>query len=67
MHANGTDEVFATCPYCLEQISFLLEALYPNQTYIEDCEVCCRPIQLTVGANESDGSITLESVSRAQD
>jgi len=36
------------CPYCLEQISMILD-LSENgtQTYIEDCEVCCRPIQIT--------------------
>jgi hypothetical protein len=36
------------CPYCFEKISMLLD-LSENgtQTYIEDCEVCCRPIQIT--------------------
>jgi len=24
-----------------------------TQTYIEDCEVCCRPIQIRFAANES--------------
>ncbi|MBL7542387.1 MAG: CPXCG motif-containing cysteine-rich protein [Bdellovibrionaceae bacterium] len=36
------------CPYCLEKISMILD-LSENgtQTYIEDCEVCCRPILVT--------------------
>ena len=25
----------------------LLDASVANQTYIEDCEVCCRPIEVT--------------------
>ena len=35
------------CPYCWETISMFLESLKSEQYYVEDCEVCCRPIQLT--------------------
>ena len=34
------------CPYCWEDISMLLDPSIGNQSYIEDCEVCCNPIQL---------------------
>ena len=35
------------CPYCFEKISMLLDlSVNGSQTYIEDCEVCCRPIQI---------------------
>ncbi|HVK60203.1 MAG TPA: CPXCG motif-containing cysteine-rich protein [Bdellovibrionales bacterium] len=35
------------CPYCHERISMLLDLSEDgDQTYIEDCEVCCKPIQL---------------------
>ena len=40
------EEVFFICPYCAQRISVLLESLYGQQSYIEDCEVCCQPIQL---------------------
>ena len=40
-------EKFFTCPYCGQQISMLLEELYGSQTYIEDCETCCNPIEIT--------------------
>ena len=40
-------EHFFTCPYCWEDISMLLDSSVPNQTYIEDCEVCCNPIEVT--------------------
>ena len=36
------------CPYCWQDISMLLDPSARNQTYIEDCEVCCNPIQLRV-------------------
>ena len=39
-------EHFFECPYCWQQISMLLDAS-SSQTYIEDCEVCCNPIQIT--------------------
>lgn len=43
------------CPYCAEQISMLLD-LSENgaQTYIEDCEVCCQPIQISFEASNGE-------------
>ncbi len=41
-------EHFFQCPYCWEDISMLLDSSIPNTTYIEDCEVCCRPIEIQV-------------------
>lgn len=34
------------CPYCGELISMLLDKSVVHQQYIEDCEVCCRPIEI---------------------
>jgi transcription elongation factor Elf1 len=42
------DEHFFQCPYCWEQISMLIDASQRQQVYIEDCEICCNPIQLSV-------------------
>jgi hypothetical protein len=39
-------EHFFSCPYCGERISMVLDTSVQSQTYIEDCEVCCRPIQI---------------------
>ena len=40
------------CPYCGESIDILLEPVEADQDdathYIEDCQVCCRPIQIKV-------------------
>ena len=41
-------EHYFTCPYCWENISMLLDKSITNQSYIEDCEVCCNPIQVIV-------------------
>jgi transcription elongation factor Elf1 len=34
------------CPYCGELISAFLDLSVPKQNYIEDCEVCCNPINI---------------------
>lgn len=37
-----------SCPYCGESISILVDDSDLEQSYIEDCQVCCRPISLSV-------------------
>ena len=45
-------EHFFACPYCGEQISMVLDTSVPRQSYIEDCEVCCRPIEVRYTVEE---------------
>ncbi|MEM7343771.1 MAG: CPXCG motif-containing cysteine-rich protein [Chloroflexota bacterium] len=40
------DEYFFNCPYCWEEISMLIDTSSGDQGYIEDCEVCCNPIEI---------------------
>ncbi|PCJ14529.1 MAG: hypothetical protein COB04_15025 [Gammaproteobacteria bacterium] len=40
------------CPYCGENISVLIDCSVPDQEYIEDCQVCCRPIDFNVSVDE---------------
>ncbi|MDC6405334.1 MULTISPECIES: CPXCG motif-containing cysteine-rich protein [Maribacter] len=40
-------EHFFQCPYCWEEVSMLMDPSISKQTYIEDCEVCCNPIEVT--------------------
>ncbi len=35
-----------SCPYCWQTISMLLDLSVDEQEYVEDCEVCCRPIEI---------------------
>lgn len=42
------EEYFFQCPYCWETISMLIDLSQNHQNYIEDCEVCCNPIQIQV-------------------
>ncbi|WP_133643351.1 CPXCG motif-containing cysteine-rich protein [Zeaxanthinibacter enoshimensis] len=40
------NEHFFQCPYCWETISMLLDPSAGQQQYIEDCEVCCNPVEV---------------------
>ena len=42
------------CPYCGEEISMVLDLSVRNQTYIEDCEVCCNPIEISYSAQDEE-------------
>ena len=47
-------EHFFQCPYCWENISMLLDTSLPQTSYVEDCEVCCRPIQITTAFDNGE-------------
>ena len=49
-----------SCPYCGEAISVLLDDSLPEQSYVEDCQVCCRPIVLNVLV-DADGDVTVQA------
>lgn len=48
--------VTINCPYCGESIELVVDCSVDAQDYIEDCQVCCRPIALHVEVDE-DGSV----------
>ena len=48
------EEYFFQCPHCWESISMLIDMSVLRQSYIEDCEICCNPIQLTVNIENSE-------------
>ena len=41
-------EHFFTCPYCWQYISILLDNSIVHQNFIEDCEICCNPIEINI-------------------
>ena len=36
------------CPYCGERFEATVDTSGGDQEYIEDCQVCCRPITFSV-------------------
>ena len=41
-------ETEITCPHCGEPSPLQVDTSQAEQEFIEDCTVCCRPIQLTI-------------------
>ena len=42
------EETRIECPYCGEAFETAVDCTAGNQSYIEDCQVCCRPIELHI-------------------
>ncbi|MEE4660886.1 MAG: CPXCG motif-containing cysteine-rich protein [Halieaceae bacterium] len=45
---NELHETTIYCPYCGEPNGVLVDPSEAGQSYIEDCQVCCRPIVFLV-------------------
>ncbi|MGN6314279.1 MAG: CPXCG motif-containing cysteine-rich protein [Rhodanobacteraceae bacterium] len=43
-----------TCPYCGESFETGVDASAGSTTYIEDCQVCCRPMEIEVRVSGED-------------
>mgnify|MGYP002630250328 CR=1 FL=1 len=52
-------EINDSCPYCGSAISLLIDLSVEQQSYIEDCEVCCRPISVHFQMNDDVPEISL--------
>ena len=62
---NVLQEKSVSCPYCGERLYVLLDLSVPQQNYIEDSQVCCRPIVFDVTAS-GDGE-TIVNVSHEEE
>lgn len=58
------EEVRIFCPYCGESINVLLNPEDVGQAYVEDCQVCCRPIEMTV--HWADGELGVTALSDSE-
>jgi len=45
---NYLSEQTVDCPYCGESLEVLIDPADAGQQYIEDCQVCCKPINFLV-------------------
>ncbi|HUL47021.1 MAG TPA: CPXCG motif-containing cysteine-rich protein [Steroidobacteraceae bacterium] len=45
------------CPWCGERLETRVDMTADDAAYIEDCEVCCRPIELSI--ERADGGALL--------
>ena len=42
------EPVSIECPYCGESFTTFVDVSPGDQSYIEDCQVCCRPMSVAV-------------------
>jgi transcription elongation factor Elf1 len=43
-----------TCPHCGEPITVFVDLSVESQSYIEDCSVCCRPMNVSYQAEDGE-------------
>ena len=50
---SGTRFVPVSCPYCGEPFETLVDVSAGSAGYIEDCQICCQPIEMSLTVDES--------------
>lgn len=52
--------VVVQCPYCGEAIELMIDdSVEQRQQYIEDCPVCCRPIDVHVAIKDGEPQVSV--------
>ena len=64
MTLNITKVDDVQCPYCWEKFELVVDCSQEEQSYIEDCWICCRPIDLTVSIDQNNN---IEVLAKSQD
>ncbi|MBL8150572.1 MAG: CPXCG motif-containing cysteine-rich protein [Blastocatellia bacterium] len=55
------EEIFFTCPHCWQEISMLIDLSVCQQTYVEDCEVCCNPIEISYSTDQEGQILSFDT------
>lgn len=42
------------CPFCAEPMTVILDISADGQSYIEDCQVCCQPMQISFAVTDDE-------------
>jgi hypothetical protein len=50
------EAVVIHCPYCGESFETTVDLSAGSQQYVEDCAICCRPIEIALRVGE-DGEL----------
>jgi hypothetical protein len=58
-----SDWITITCPYCWSRFDHFADTADGIQLYVEDCQICCNPIVLTVNV-DIDGKVQAVDVRR---
>ena len=55
----SSESTHIDCPYCGEPLEIAVDASVGDQDYIEDCQVCCKPIQFRIRV-DADGEVSVD-------
>jgi len=55
---NILEDVIALCPYCSQPLNLLIDRSFNEQSYSQDCQVCCNPMIVNVEIDK-ENNITL--------
>ena len=53
--------VEVACPYCGEAIELLVDTSQKEQDYVEDCQVCCKPMKVHASVDENGAATVTAS------
>ncbi|MBT8083934.1 MAG: CPXCG motif-containing cysteine-rich protein [Woeseia sp.] len=42
------------CPYCGERMHIVIDTSAGDQAYIEDCQICCRPMRVEFACSDNE-------------
>jgi len=42
------------CPYCAEAMNILIDLSAGGQSYFEDCQICCQPMQIDFDVSDEE-------------
>ncbi len=59
---GGTEFHHVHCPYCGEPFETLIDLSGGSQAYVEDCQVCCQPIEFRVAVDHAGALEALETL-----
>jgi hypothetical protein len=55
------DFVTISCPYCGEEFGTRLDLSAGTCSYIEDCQVCCQPIEMSVSVDDNGALLGVDA------
>ena len=56
------DTATVDCPFCGQSMEMVFDTSIPSQRFITDCEVCCRPLEVTAECEPGEVmSVTVSS------
>ena len=61
MYSLDIEDRLIACPYCGEEIAIPVDLSAGDQQLIEDCSVCCRPIELALRHDEVTGVLEVSA------